>query len=305
MTSLAAFENRARIARVTCGWKKPALPLDWVRRYWRDVHSPAIARRAGVYDYRHMQFDSVKADAFSTVAGIALACPADEQLMWLSDVRYLDDAALTAFGISPDGEVKAHLLGDIELIVHQSTTYRAVGENARTLVDTTGVATPAGPVAKPTYAVFFRARSDEPSFRACVSRLAAAWAKNPGVLRARLSLFEVPDMEAEKKAGYPIKTHPLELQYQAWIDLTVKDDAVAKGLLAGDDLATHIKEVHAYPVATYYTFVYGGRPTLIGLRGYPAYEAITALQGLNHIQPSLLAWMYGPIVQGGPIEEPR
>ena len=48
MSTLAEFENRARLASITCGWKKTELPLDWVRRYWRDVHSPVIARRPGV-----------------------------------------------------------------------------------------------------------------------------------------------------------------------------------------------------------------------------------------------------------------
>jgi len=27
-------------------------------------------------------------------------------------------------------------------------------------------------------------------------------------------------MEAERRAGYPVKTHPVEQQYQAWIDLS-------------------------------------------------------------------------------------
>ena len=49
MTTLTDVENRAGLARITCGWKKADLPLEWVRRYWRDVHSPAITRRAGIF----------------------------------------------------------------------------------------------------------------------------------------------------------------------------------------------------------------------------------------------------------------
>ena len=94
MGTLEHTENRATICRVTCGWKKAGLPLDVVRRYWRDVHSPAIARRAGVWDYRHYQFDTVRADLLGPLDGIALDCPAGEQLMWTSDVRYADDAGL-------------------------------------------------------------------------------------------------------------------------------------------------------------------------------------------------------------------
>ena len=109
--------------------------------------------------------------------------------MWLSDVRYLDDAALAAWDAAPSAEVKGHLFGDIELIVDESTTYRAVGDNAHTYIDETGIATPQGPVSSPSYGIFARARSDEPSFRECLSDLGARWARVAGVLRLRLNLF--------------------------------------------------------------------------------------------------------------------
>jgi hypothetical protein len=226
--------------------------------------------------------------------------------MWLSDVRYLDEAALAVFGTSPDGAVKAELLADIELIVDRSTTYKAVGENTRTLLDATGVAAPQGPVNHPSFALFFRQRADEAAFRHYLQQLAARWASTPGVLRVRVTLFDVPDMEAERKAGYPVKTHPLEQQYQAWIDLVVENETIARGLLTvadAADCASHVTAIHAYPVRVVYTSVYGGRPTIVGLRGYAAYEAITALGAANQRAPSLLEWMYGPIAKGGPVEE--
>ncbi len=227
--------------------------------------------------------------------------------MWLSDVRYLDDAALAAWDSEPSPEVKGHLFGDIELIVDESTTYRTVGDNAHTYRDDTGIATPQGPVPSPSYGIFVRARSEEPAFRACLRELAERWTAVPGVLRLRLNLFEVPDMEAERAAGYPIKTHPVERQYQAWIDIVLRDGSVAAELSAaaeGCDLQAHVHTMHAYPVRVVYTSNYGGRPTLVGLRGYPAYEAIQALGADNQKQISLLEWMNGPVVAGGPIEEP-
>ena len=69
MTTLSDIENRAGLARITCGWKKAELPLSRVRRYWRDVHSPAISRRAGIYDYRHYQYDEVDPELFGAVGG--------------------------------------------------------------------------------------------------------------------------------------------------------------------------------------------------------------------------------------------
>jgi hypothetical protein len=105
-------------------------------------------------------------------------------------------------------------------------------------------------------------------------------------------------MEAERRAGYPVKTHPPEQQYQAWFDLVVENDAVAGGLLSGADGVDYprsIAAIHAYPVRVVYTSVYAGRPTLVGLRGYAAHEAIEALGAANQKDPDLLEWMYGPV----------
>jgi hypothetical protein len=314
--TLEDTENRATICRVTCGWKKAALPLDVVRRYWRDVHSPAIARRAGIWDYRHYQFDPVRSDLVGPLAGVDLDCPANEQLMWTSDVRYADEAGLEAFGRSPDGEPKAQLLADIDLIVDRSTTYRVVGDHGRTFVDATGIAMPQGPVRAPTYALFLRQRGEEGAFRAVLRALAVAWAAAEGVQRLRLSLFEAPDMEAERKAGYPVKTHPPAQQYQAWIDLTVQEEAVLRrlvqnaarvaGAAAGaSGIAGALGALHVYPVRVVYTSVYAGAPTLVGLRGYPAWEALEGLGAANARHPALLEWMYGPVARGARTGEQR
>ena len=303
--NLADIENKAGLCRVTCGWKKPELPIDWVRLYWRDVHSPAIARRAGIYDYRHYQYDPIDAGFLSKVSGIDDDAPALEQLMWTSDVRYRDEAALAIFDKSPDGKPKADILGDIDIIVDQSTTYRAVDENAYTYVDNTGVAMPQGPCTSPTYALFVRSQGDESIFRASMRQIAEAWSKKEGVLRLRLSLFDAPDMEKERKAGYPVKTHPVDRQYQAWIDLTVDTKARGQSLIGSDDgieYAAAISAIHCYPVRAVYTSNYNGKPTLVGLRGYPAYQALTALDAENQRQTSLLEWMYGEVASNGTAE---
>lgn len=299
MTADLQQENRAGIARITCGWKLPHLPLELVRRYWRDVHSPGIARRPGLWEYRHLQFDPVCSTVLAPVPGIALDCPADQQLMWTSDVRYLDQAGLALFGSVPNAEVKALLLGDIDLIVDQSTTYLVLGDNARTLVDTTDAAAPQGPASQPTWSVFLRQRGEQAAFRAGMRALAERWATAPGVQRVRLALFETPDTEAERKAGYPIKTHPPERQYQAWIDLTMAATADARYLLVPSD-AEFIHTAHVYPVPVVYTSVCRGKPTLVGLRGWPAFDAIRGLNADNQRQAALLEWMYGEVASGGP-----
>jgi len=290
----------AELCRVTCGWKKPQLSLEHVRPYWRDVHSPAIARRAGIWEYRHYPLDPIRADLFRNLPGIDFAGKPDEQLMWLSDVRYRDEAGLAAFGNSPGPAERAQILADIEMIVDKSTTYKVLGENGRTLVDETGNGAPAGPARWPMFEVFLRSRGEEKNFRTTVREVAQRWSRTAGVLRLRMSLFERPDMEAERAAGYPIKTHPPEMQYQAWIDLVIEHESVADALITADDsgLAGEIAAIHAYPAPAVYTFNYGGHPTIAGLRGYAAHVAIESLNATHQKNPALLEWMYGPIARG-------
>jgi hypothetical protein len=293
--SLTDLENRAWLGRVTAGWKKAELPLEVVRRYWRDVHSPAIARRDGLWEYRHYQFDAVDAEIASAVEGVRFDCPADAQLMWLSDVRYASEAALADFARSPsDKAVLGSLLADIDLIVERSTTYRAVETNAWTYVDRSQ-SLPQGVPERPHFGLFFRRRTDEASFRTAMREMSAAWSIRPGVRRLRLALLDAPDAEAERKAGYPIKTHPAEQQYQAWIDIMFESEADVAAAIGSSAtlLAEHVTTLHAYPVAACYTSNHGGRPTLVGLRGFPAFDATRALGARNQLDPALLAWMYG------------
>lgn len=297
LSSDATCENQAEICRVTCGWPLPHLDLSQVFRFWRDVHSPAIARRAGIYEYRHMQYTPVRSDLFAAAEGITYAAEPGTQLRWMSDVRYRDQAGLDRFGADPGPDVKRLLLSDIDMIVDRSTTYRVLGSNGFTLRDATGDPAPCGPAAAPIFQVFFRARNGEAAFRAALTGVAQHWAATPGVLRVRKSLFEVPDMEAERRAGYPIKTHPVEQQYQGWIDLVIEHEAVAKTLLRPEDGA-EIATVHAYPAPAVYTFNYRGRPTLAGLRGYPAVAAIRSLGATHQTDPALLHWMYGDVAEG-------
>lgn len=292
------IENQAWLCRITSGWKKPSLPLEDVFCYWRDVHSPAIARRPGIWEYRHFQFDPVRPELFAERVGVRFDCPQEEQLMWTSDVRYFDQAALDAFSAAPDPKTRGHLLDDIDLIVDQSTTYRAVDDMAHTFVDRDAQVAPQGPPKYPTFSLFFRARSGEPDFRSFLKSVASQWSGDPAVRRLRLSLFEAPDMAAEKASGYPIKTHPFERQYQAWIDISVNAVSDITRLVDSTDLSKNVRALHAYPVRAIYTSNQKGKPTFVGLRGYPAYKALTAIGGYNQAHNSILRWMYGDVAEG-------
>lgn len=299
-------ENAAGLSRATCGWRRPELDLDAVWSYWRDVHSPAISRRAGIHVYRHYRWSPVD-PGFVPLPGVTTEAPADAQLQWMSDIVYRDQAALDAFYRSPDPDVTAKILGDIELIVDRSTTYLTTADHMRTFVDDTGSPTPQGAPTRPHAGLYLRQRgTDDATFRREVWAVAEAWSALPGVLRVRLNLFDRPDMAADAKAGYPVKTHPVELQYQALVEVVLESADVAAALPAdgrGERLAAVVAELHAYPVSAVYSFVWDGVPTIAGLRGYPALQAIEALGADHATDDGLLTWMYGPVVHGAQVAE--
>lgn len=311
LADIAAIENRATISRTTAGVYKhhgisPA-GMDLLHRYSRDVHAPAISRRPGIHLYRHFDFGPIREDLFTPIAGVSYSFPESKRLTGAGHLDYLDERALQAFYDSPDtDEVRKHLLDDIYVIggpPGRTTTYRTTAGNAYTYVDRTGNPTPQGPEKLPHYAILLRRRGGEDEFRAFVRREAVRWSQVPGVLRLRLFLFDVPDMQVESKAGYPVFPAPADEHYEAWIDLIVADDAVAATLISASDEADYrdqLREIHVQPVPVVYTYVWDGRPTEVGLRGYPAYALIEELNAVNQRQPDLLRWMYGPIVDGAP-----
>ena len=294
------IENVAGFSRATCGWRKPELDLAAVWNYWRDVHSPAISRRDGIHIYRHYRWDPVDPDLFGAV-DVSTSAPEDAQLQWMSDIIYRDQAALDRFYASPGTPaLTSKILGDIELIVDKSTTYLTVADTMVTLLDATPSPVPQGAPTAAHYGVFLRqAVVPQEHFRATVRAAAELWAAEPGVRRVRLNLFDAPDMAADKSAGYPVKTHPVELQYQALIEIVLDDRRVGARLLTGAAATSFtgaVREVHAYPVSAVYSFVWDGAPTVVGLRGFPAYQAIHALGADHALDPGLLEWMYGPVV---------
>lgn len=300
----ADIENLAGFSRATCGWRLPGLDLGAVWNYWRDVHSPAISRRAGIHVYRHYRWDPVDPDLFGPLDGVGTVAPDHEQLQWMSDIIYRDQDALDTFYRSPESPaVTAKILGDIEMIVDKSTTYLTLAENMSTVTDSTPSPTPQGAPALPHFGVFVRQGAvPDDDFRHAVRAAVQEWGAASGVLRVRVNLFERPDMEADKRAGYPVKTHPVELQYQALIEIVLADRSVAPTLMAtasGPGLAAVTSELHAYPVSAVYSFVWDGAPTVVGLRGYPAVVAIEALGADHALDPGLLEWMYGPIAHRG------
>jgi hypothetical protein len=304
---LIDLENRAPVVRVNCGHSSDKHSLASVRRYQRDVHSPAIARNPGIYEYSHFSFDPIRADLFAPVEGLELDCSVDEQINSVAATLFLNEADHAQSIASPPDDARPLLVADVPLIQKWTAPYYAQGpDGARTLVDTTGIAVPQGPPAQPSFGLFLRQKSDAKAFRECVNQMIQRWSTYSGVRRLRVTLLE--SNEVKQAAGdYGVKavTSNHGQPHQAWIELVIDNDHVAKQLVSKEDsqnLRRYVSALHAYPIAERYTYVYAGRPTVVGLRGYAAYQAIQEFHAVNQEDPRLLQWMYGSVVQEGPFE---
>ncbi|MHA6805899.1 hypothetical protein [Salinifilum ghardaiensis] len=79
----------------------------------------------------------------------------------------------------------------------------------------------------------------------------------------------------------------------------VRNEGVVGDLLAdtaADDFANQDKAIHTYPIHEVYTLISAGRPTEVGLCGYPAVQTISseavlhllfgdAVRGLEQLKP--------------------
>ena len=308
MKDIASVENRATISRTTAGVYRyhgvDPVAEDRLHRYSRDVHSPAIARRPGIHLYRHLSWGAVRPDFLPAVTGICYDAAEDKRITGAGHLDYLDQRALDAFYRSPDARVRDRLLADLNILggaPGRTTTYRTTAGNAFTFMDSTGEPMPQGVPAIPRYGVFLRARDTGSDFRATVRAVASAWSRIAGVRRVRLHLFDRPDMSVESAQGYPVHPAPADEHYQAWIDLVVEEESLGATLTMepnGRELTAEVREIHVQPVEVTYTYVWAGVPTVVGLRGFPAWQLITELQAHNQSDPELLRWMYGPAAEG-------
>ncbi len=118
----------------------------------------------------------------------------------------------------------------------------------------------------------------------------------------RLRVEPLPPYEQSAMAS-PGVAHqwPNDETYLGWIELAVRNEGVVGDLLAGaaaDELAEQVRAIHTYPVREVYTIISAGRPTEVGLRGYPAVQTIIAAGAGDQRSEAVLNLLFGDAVRG-------
>ncbi|MEY8042773.1 ethyl tert-butyl ether degradation protein EthD [Saccharopolyspora cebuensis] len=294
---VVGLENAAELALTSFCWWRADLPRAVCETYWRDVHGIMFARAPGLWQYRQLRLGGNRPDLWPAVQGLSFDAPEVAQPQGIPHGLFLSEADLVAFGDHPlpkdviprDAH---HFLGRIGALLSPPG-------GGRTLVDRINDPAVQGPPPVPTFALCFvpRAGAADGFHAFLTERVARPWSEHPDVVRLRVE--PLPPYESAMSSPGVAHRWPGEETYLGWIELAVRDGAVLGDLLAGPaDFAHHVSALHTYPVREVYTLISGGRPTEVGLRGYPAVRAIIAAGAENQRGAAVLTRLFGDAVRG-------
>lgn len=296
----AGLENTAELALTAFCWWRADIPQEVSEAYWRDVHGIMFARAPGLWQYRQLRLASNRADLWPAVQGISFDAPDAAQPQGMPHALFLSEADLVTFGNHP--LPKEIIPNDAHNFIGRIGALLSRG--GRTLVDHINDSAVQGHPPLPSFALCFvpgaGAASAETFHRYLVDEVARRWSGHPGVMRLRVEPLPPYDRSAMASPGVPHQW-PNDQTYLGWIELAAQSESVVGDLMAGDAaeaLAKQVAAVHTYPVREVYTIVSAGRPTEVGLRGYPAVQTIIAAGADNQRSEPVLQVLFGDAVRG-------
>jgi len=296
--SVVATENQAKVVATFFAWWRSDIPIDLSYKYWRDVHGVWAARTPGMYQYRQLRLDPVDPTMLSTLNDIELDLPTEDQPNGIAHIAY-SSAFMANLLRQPFALKQAN--EDDGYFVSRNTYQRAVLPLSRTYVDKTDDPHRNGFVERPRYVLAFiknKDVSDEDFSDYLVNMLCKPWSQQHDVQRLRLERLE-PHVNAPTSPQGVSHTWTENKQYQAWIELELSEGISLSSLFDNStNHSKHVSAIHAYPVKEVYTIVYGGKPTLVGLRGYPAVQIIEAVGADFQKSQPVLKFTYGAVING-------
>lgn len=261
------------------------------------MHGIMFARVPGLWQYRQLRLAANRADLWPAIQGVSFAAPAAAHPQGLPHALFRSEDDLVAFRgnwlaretIPKDARNFISRIG--ALLSHHS---------GRTLVDRINDPAMQGVPPVPTFAVCFVPRRSRDSsiemFHRCLTEnVAQSWSEHPGVIRLRVEPLPSYEHAAMTSPGTEHQW-PTDETYLGWIELAVRGENVLGSLMARvivDEFSARVAAVHAFPIREVYTIVSAGRPTAVGLRGYPAVQTIIAAGAGEQRSKAVPSLIYG------------
>lgn len=294
----------ARPGFVAFLWWKPGVDPELARLYWRDVHGtmgtwalwkavpgadPATAAQLVMSDMGQLHPERARVNPFSPVEGIDFSWPEENQPGCVIWAQYPTEEAYRTFKALIEAFPEAPPENDNAFLTERYAQYWAA---ARTYPGRTTESVPPGPVPKPTFSVWFRRRESVTveAFQCYMHKLANRWSTTERVIAVRRWEVENPVWQDTRSRPIPV---PPEQQWEAIVDLTVTDEDAARGLFDDAlDHAAHLSAVSTLRIVEQYEFLRGGKPTNVGIRGYPAVKLIDDIGATYQNDPAVLKFVY-------------
>lgn len=298
----AGLENAAELALTSFCWWRADLPQDVCEAYWRDVHGIMFSRVPGLWQYRQLRLGANRPDLWPAVQGVSFDAPAVAQPQGMPHGLFLTEADLVAFGNNP--LPKEAIPNNAHNFIGRIGALLSPPNKGRTLIDRLNDPAIQGPPPLPTFVLCFVPRpgaaSTEEFHRYLTDHIAHPWSEHPDVRRLRVEPLPPYEQSAMSSPGVAHQW-PNDETYLGWIELAVRNEGVLGKLLTSsiaDELAEQVMAVHTYPIREVYTIISAGRPTEVGLRGYPAVQTITAAGAHNQRSEAVLNLLFGDAVRG-------
>lgn len=289
-------ENSCEFNTTVYAWLRDDIPFEVADAYWRDIHGTLISRIPGTYLYRQLHLSpaiNVLSDKFQKYVN---PVPEKDQPQGIAHTFYLDEAGRDRFFNHPLTE--AYMVEDEVNLVRMNATLWSQNDDARTLKDISGNLEPQGKPVNNEYVVsfIFKNNSDRAKRKEKLLQVANKLANKNETTRVRYHLLEDYDDE-----NFPstLVTHnrPVGVRYNAWIELGVKPGADLSQILEDElsQIIDEIETIHINPIADKYTIMAKEKATIVGLKGYPAYQTILKAGAKNQLNEKLLYDIYGNV----------
>ena len=300
LPDLSSRDSESNTAVSVLITRKDTISKSTFYDYWGDVHGVLGARGAGPTAYWQHHIQTPLSEFFPTALGFNQLPPKGSPIEGVAEITFSSMEGLATLVATP---TVARMLIDEQNVLKDAYCYLSTTGNAVTLLDRLRSNAPSGVVEGYGVLLFLRKHSQASlaEFESLVrGEFTTVLTSSNEVLKVRMHLFEPYNDQIwlSPNVNHAVAEND---QYHAYYEIVFTDVAAAtaftdSAILAG--LAPKIKAltsaVITYPSDSTYTLVYGGRPTVAGLRGVSAAKTLMSVgDPVNEKSLDLLQGLYG------------
>lgn len=293
---VAEVENSCEFSTTVYAWLRNDIPFEIGHTYWRDIHGTLISRIPGTYLYRQLHLSPMVNVLSAKFQPYVKQVKENDQPQGIAHTFYLDEAGRDRFFNHP--LTKAYMVEDEVNLVRINATLWSRNDDARTLKDTSDNLEPQGKPVNDEYIVsfIFIDKISRKSRKEQLLKIAKALVLKSETTRVRYHLLE--DYDDENFPDTLVTHHrPVGVRYNAWIELGVKKGIDLSVLLETElsKILPSLDTIHIQPISDKYTIMAKEKATIVGMKGFPAYETILAAGAKNQLREDLLHDIYGDV----------